>query len=173
MRRSVSQETCLMKYVDASGQGLSTQMGQVISAGNPETLFVQSRWLMVCFFPLIRSPALKTAVEPAHFLHPQDLRVSRYKLDRKKEDSMNLKKRLTAALLSAALAPCLWWPAAAPPTREPQLPLPSAEPRITRSHPQTMLLDRFGWCPYSSPWSGGCLFLPQAPGCMGTADLRG
>ena len=24
-----------MKYVDASGQGLSTQMGQVISAGNP------------------------------------------------------------------------------------------------------------------------------------------
>ena len=43
-------------------------------------------------------------MEPAHFLHPQDLRVSRYKLDRKKEDSMNLKKRLTAALLSAALA---------------------------------------------------------------------
>ena len=50
MRRSVSQETCLMKYVDASGQGLSTQMGQVISAGNPETLFVRSGPLMVCFF---------------------------------------------------------------------------------------------------------------------------
>ncbi|UYJ50650.1 MULTISPECIES: hypothetical protein [Eubacteriales] len=39
-----------MKYVDASGQGLSTQMGQVISAGNPETLFVRSGPLMVCFF---------------------------------------------------------------------------------------------------------------------------
>lgn len=42
-----------MKYVDASGQGLSTQMGQVISAGNPETLFVRSGPLMVCFFFLL------------------------------------------------------------------------------------------------------------------------
>ena len=41
-----------MKYVDASGQGLSTQMGQVISAGNPETVCAKRTFNGLLFFLL-------------------------------------------------------------------------------------------------------------------------
>ena len=84
VRRSVSQETCLMKYVDASGQSLSTQMEHAVSAENSETLFVRSG----PYGPLFVSYggySRKMVVEPAHFMISQDLRVSKYEFDQKKE----------------------------------------------------------------------------------------
>ena len=83
---------------------------------------------------------------------------------------MNLKKRLTAALLSAALALSLV-ACGSPATQESPstAPSPSAEP-ASAGHTAADMIVLAGARTLAP---GGCLFLPQAPGCMGTADLRG